>query len=76
MLKGLRITLSLIALSIAIYSFFTGNREIMPYMFIFLGGMAFIISIEEILKQQKSGSILALLAGAVALFFGFSEIFR
>ncbi|HDR7643036.1 DUF3953 domain-containing protein [Bacillus mycoides] len=76
MLKGLRITLSLIALSIAIYSFFTGNREIMPYMFIFLGGIAFIISIEEILKQQKSGSILALLAGAVALFLGFSEIFR
>ena len=76
MLKGLRITLSLIALSIAIYSFFTGNRDIMPYMFIFLGGMAFIISIEEILKQQKGGSILALLAGAVALFLGFSEIFR
>jgi len=76
MLKGLRITLSLISLSIAIYSFFTGNREIMPYMFIFLGGMAFIISIEEILKQQKGGSILALLAGAVALFLGFSEIFR
>ncbi|MDI6533686.1 DUF3953 domain-containing protein [Bacillus mycoides] len=76
MLKGLRITLSLIALSIAIYNFFTGNREIMPYMFIFLGGMAFIISIEEILKQQKGGSILALLAGAVALFLGFSEIFR
>ncbi|MBT2580706.1 DUF3953 domain-containing protein [Bacillus sp. ISL-8] len=76
MLKGLRITLSLIALSIAIYSFFTGNREIMPYMFIFLGGVAFIISIEEILKQQKGGSILALLAGAVALFLGFSEIFR
>jgi hypothetical protein len=76
MLKGLRITLSLIALSIAIYSFFTGNREIMPYMFIFLGGMAFIISIEEILKQQKGGSILALLAGAAALFLGFSEIFR
>ncbi|MBK5348836.1 DUF3953 domain-containing protein [Bacillus sp. TH22] len=76
MLKGLRITLSLIALSIAIYSFFTGNREIMLYMFIFLGGMAFIISIEEILKQQKGGSILALLAGAVALFLGFSEIFR
>jgi hypothetical protein len=76
MLKGLRITFSLIALSIAIYGFFTGNREIMPYMFIFLGGMAFIISIEEILKQQKGGSILALLAGAVALFLGFSEIFR
>ncbi|EEL03875.1 hypothetical protein bcere0014_45270 [Bacillus cereus BDRD-ST196] len=45
-------------------------------MFIFLGGMAFIISIEEILKQQKGGSILALLAGAVALFLGFSKIFR
>lgn len=76
MLKGVRITFSLIALSIAIYGFITGNRGIMPYMFIFLGGMAFIISIEEILKQQKGGSILALLAGAVALFLGFSEIFR
>ncbi|AVP46311.1 DUF3953 domain-containing protein [Bacillus cereus] len=76
MLKGVRITLSLIALSIAIYGFFTSNREIMPYMFIFLGMMAFVISIEEILKQQKGGSILALLAGAGALFLGFSEIFR
>ncbi|OJD70685.1 DUF3953 domain-containing protein [Bacillus sp. NH11B] len=76
MLKGLRITFSLIALCIAIYSLFTSNREIMPYMFIFLGIMAFIISIEEILKQQKGGSILALLAGAGALFLGFSEIFR
>lgn len=76
MLKGVRITLSLIALCIAIYSFFTNNREIMPYMFIFLGMMAFVISIEEILKQQKGGSILALLAGSGALFLGFSEIFR
>ena len=76
MLKGVRITLSLIALSIAIYGFFTSNREIMPYMFISLGVMAFVISIEEILKQQKGGSILALLAGAGALFLGFSEIFR
>ncbi|MEC2525103.1 DUF3953 domain-containing protein [Bacillus thuringiensis] len=76
MLKGVRITLSLIALCIAIYSFFASNREIMPYMFIFLGMMAFVISIEEILKQQKGGSILALLAGAGALFLGFSEIFR
>ena len=41
MLKGVRITFSLIALSIAIYSFITGNRGIMPYMFIFLGGNGF-----------------------------------
>ncbi|QWU47359.1 DUF3953 domain-containing protein [Bacillus sp. NP247] len=76
MLKGVRITFSLIALSIAIYSFIAGNRGIMPYMFIFLGGMAFIVSIEEILKQQTGGSMLALLAGAAALFIGFTEIFR
>ncbi|HHP1038603.1 TPA: DUF3953 domain-containing protein [Bacillus thuringiensis] len=76
MLKGVRITLSLIALSIAIYGFFTGNREIIPYMFIFLGGMALTISLEEILKQQTGGSVLALLAGAAALFIGFTEIFR
>ncbi|PDX91602.1 hypothetical protein COE61_30295 [Bacillus thuringiensis] len=70
MLKGVRITLSLIALSIAIYGFFTSNREIMPYMFISLGVM------EEILKRQTGGSVLALLAGAAALFIGFTEIFR
>lgn len=75
MLKGGRITLSLIALSIAIYGFFTGNREIIPYMFIFLGGMALTISLEEILKQQTGGSVLALLAGAAVLFIGFTEIF-
>ncbi|PFF78295.1 hypothetical protein CN341_12215 [Bacillus cereus] len=75
MLKGVRITLSLIALSIAIYGFFTGSREIMPYMFIFLEGMALTISLEEILKRQTGGSLLALLAGAAALFIGFTEIF-
>ncbi|ASZ68514.1 MULTISPECIES: DUF3953 domain-containing protein [Bacillus cereus group] len=75
MLKWGRITLSLIALSIAIYGFFTGNREIIPYMFIFLGGMALTISLEEILKQQTGGSVLALLTGAAALFIGFTEIF-
>ncbi len=52
MLKWGRITLSLIALSIAIYGFFTGNREIIPYMFIFLGGMALTISLEENSKQE------------------------
>ncbi|EOP64081.1 hypothetical protein IIQ_03678 [Bacillus cereus VD118] len=48
MLKGFRITFSLIALSIAIYSFISGNRDIMPYMFILLGLMAFTICLEEI----------------------------
>ncbi|MFK2796593.1 DUF3953 domain-containing protein [Bacillus cereus] len=76
MLKGVRITLSLIALPIAIYGFFTSNREIMPYMFISLGVMALTISLEEILKRQTGGSVLALLAGAAALFIGFTEIFR
>lgn len=53
MLKGVRITFSLIALSIAIYGFITGNRGIIPYMFIFLGGMAFIVSIEEMMEHKK-----------------------
>ena len=72
MLKGVRITLSLIALSIAIYGFLL---VIEPYMFISLGVMALTISLEEILKQQTGGSVLALLAGAAALFIGFTEIF-
>ncbi|EJS73231.1 MULTISPECIES: YczI family protein [Bacillus] len=76
MLKGIQITFSLIALCIAIYGFFTGNREIMPYMFIFLGAMAFTIGLEEIKKQKQSSSILTFMAGAGALFLGFSELFR
>ncbi|OOR29813.1 YczI family protein [Bacillus wiedmannii] len=76
MLKGIQITFSLIALCIAIYGFFTGNREIMPYMFIFLGAMAFTIGLEEIKKQKQSSSILTFMAGVGALFLGFSELFR
>ncbi|MGN4448273.1 YczI family protein [Bacillus cereus group sp. MYBK79-1] len=77
MLKGARITFSLIALSIAIYGFISGNREIiMPYMFIFLGAMAFTIGMEEIKKHRQSSSILAFMAGAGALLLGFSELFR
>ncbi|EJS60675.1 YczI family protein [Bacillus nitratireducens] len=74
MLKGVRITFSLIALSIAIYSFISGNRDVMPYMFIFLGLMAFTIGLEEIKKHRQSSSILASMAGA--LLIGFSELFR
>lgn len=76
MLKGLRITFSLIALSVAIYGFFTGIREMMPYMFIFLGLMAFTIGLGEIQQDRKSSGILAFLTGAGALFLSFSEIFR
>ncbi len=53
MLKGLRITFALIALCIVIYGYFTGNREIMPYMFIFLGLMAFTIGLGEIKQDRK-----------------------
>lgn len=74
MLKGLWITFSLIALSIAIYSFISDNRNIMPYMFIFLGLMAFTIGLEEIKKYRKTSGTLAFIAGALLL--GFSEIFR
>ncbi|MGG3673170.1 hypothetical protein CN507_23315 [Bacillus cereus] len=76
MLKGVRITFSLIALSIAIYSFISGNRDVMPYMFIFLGLMAFTIGLEEIKKHRQSSSILASMTGAGALLIGFSELFR
>ncbi|HDR4602312.1 MULTISPECIES: YczI family protein [Bacillus] len=76
MLKGLRITLSLIALSIAAYSFISNNKELMPYLFIFLGLMAFTIGLGEIKQDRKSSGILAFLAGSGALFLSFSELFR
>ncbi|HDX9629700.1 TPA: YczI family protein [Bacillus cereus] len=76
MLKGLRIILSLIALSIAAYSFISNNRELMPYMFIFLGLMAFTIGLEEIKKDRKSSGTFAFLAGAGALFLSLSELLR
>ncbi|EDX66344.1 YczI family protein [Bacillus cereus] len=76
MLKGLRITLSLIALSIAAYSFISNNKELMPYLFIFLGLMAFTIGLGEIKQDRKSSGIFAFIAGAGALFLSFSEIFR
>ncbi|HGA0512620.1 TPA: YczI family protein [Bacillus pacificus] len=76
MLKGLRITLSLIALSITAYSFISSNKELMPYLFIFLGLMAFTIGLEEIKKDRKSSGIFAFIAGAGALFLSLSELFR
>ncbi|ATI49960.1 YczI family protein [Bacillus cereus group sp. BfR-BA-01445] len=76
MLKGLQITFALIALCIVIYGYFTGNREIMPYMFIFLGLIAFTIGLGEIKQDRKSSGIFAFIAGAGALFLSFSEIFR
>ncbi|AYF08782.1 MULTISPECIES: YczI family protein [Bacillus] len=76
MLKGLQITFALIALSISIYGFISGNREIMPYMLFFLGLMAFTVALGEINQDRKSSGILAFMAGAGALFLSFSELFR
>ncbi|PEF61605.1 YczI family protein [Bacillus cereus] len=76
MLNGIRITLVFAALCIAIYGFFTGNREIMPYMFFFLGLMAFTVAIGEIKQDRKSSGILAFMAGSGALFLSLSELFR
>ncbi len=76
MLKGLQITFALIALCIVIYGYFNGNREMTPYMFIFLGLMAFTIGLGEIKQDRKSSSIFAFIAGAGALFLSFSELFR
>lgn len=58
MLKGVRITFALITLSIATYSFISGNRDIMPYMFIFLGAMAFTIGLEEIKNRNNLAAYL------------------
>ncbi|MCR6465391.1 YczI family protein [Bacillus paranthracis] len=76
MLKGLRITFALITLFIATYSFISSNRDVMPYMFIFLGLMAFTIGLGEIKQDRKSSGIFAFIAGAGALFLSFSELFR
>ncbi len=48
----------------------------MPYMFIFLGLMAFTIGLGEIKQDRKSSGIFAFIAGAGALFLSFSELFR
>ncbi|MED0947463.1 YczI family protein [Bacillus mobilis] len=76
MLNGVRITFALIALCISIYGFFTGNRDIMPYMFFFLGLMAFTVALGEIKQDRKSSGLLAFMAGAGALFLSLSELFR
>ncbi|MDG2794966.1 YczI family protein, partial [Vibrio parahaemolyticus] len=60
----------------AAYSFISNNRELMPYLFIFLGLMAFTIGLGEIKQDRKSSGILAFLAGSGALFLSLSELFR
>lgn len=77
MLKFVRITFSLIALALVIYSFITDNRDIlMPYMFIALGLMSFIMSIEELLEQRKVTGTICFLIGALVLFIVLSDLLR
>ncbi|WP_243524945.1 DUF3953 domain-containing protein [Bacillus pseudomycoides] len=76
MLKIVRITFALIALALAIYSFITDNRGIMPYMFIALGLMSFTMSIEELREQKKASGTICFLIGALVLFIALSELLR
>ncbi|PEE39071.1 DUF3953 domain-containing protein [Bacillus pseudomycoides] len=76
MLKIARITFALIALALSIYGFITDNRGIMLYMFIALGLMSFIMSIEELREQKKVSGTICFLVGAAVLFIAISEFLR
>ncbi|MGG2065031.1 DUF3953 domain-containing protein [Bacillus sp. S14(2024)] len=76
MLKVVRITFALIALTLSIYSFITENRGIMLYMFITLGLMSFIMSIEELREQRKASGTICFIVGATVLFIAISEFLR
>ncbi|WIY60769.1 DUF3953 domain-containing protein [Bacillus arachidis] len=75
MLKIVRITFVLIALTLSIYSFITDNRGIMLYMFIALGLVSFTMSIEELREQKKASGTFYLLAETLTLFLATFDLF-
>lgn len=75
MLKIVRITFVLIALTLSIYSFITDNRGIMLYMFIALGLVSFTMSIEELREQKKASETFYLLAETLTLFLATFDLF-
>lgn len=68
MLTVLRIVLAIIVITIAVYGLVTGNHELFPYMFFFLGLMMVVMGISEIKVKRQGNAVLCILASIFVLF--------
>ncbi|KMP99272.1 MULTISPECIES: DUF3953 domain-containing protein [Bacillus] len=75
MLKTLRIVSALIVIALALSGMLTNALVTMPYMFIALSVMTFIMSAEEKQKQKKVHSTLSFFSGVFTLIVAIVIIF-
>ncbi|HDX9651142.1 DUF3953 domain-containing protein [Bacillus wiedmannii] len=75
MLKTLRIVSALIVIALALSGMLTNALVTMPYMFIALSVMTFIMSAEEEQKQKKVHSTLSFFSGVFTLIVAIVIIF-
>ncbi|PEM07000.1 hypothetical protein COL68_04035 [Bacillus wiedmannii] len=75
MLKTLRIVSALIVIALALSGILTNALVTMPYMFIALSVMTFIMSAEEKQKQKKVHSTLSFFSGVFTLIVAIVIIF-
>ncbi|MEM5633184.1 YczI family protein [Bacillus cereus] len=75
MLKNIRIIITTIALSLALFSFFANFTILLPYVFILLSIMFILFGIDEMKKQEKAKAFVYFLGSAFVLYVGVSNIF-
>ncbi|MFB1100550.1 hypothetical protein CHI12_11915 [Terribacillus saccharophilus] len=68
MLTVLRIILAIIVVTFGIYGLVTGNHELSPYMFFFLGLMMMVIGISEFKVKRQGNAVLCILVSIIVLF--------
>ncbi|MEK4675159.1 MULTISPECIES: YczI family protein [Bacillus] len=75
MLKNIQIIIATIALSLALFSFFTNFTILLPYVFILLSIMFILFGIDEMKKREKAKAFVYFLGSAFVLYVGVSNIF-
>ncbi|PAD35491.1 YczI family protein [Terribacillus saccharophilus] len=68
MLTVLRIILAIIVVTFGIYGLVTGNHELSPYMFFFLGLMFMVIGFSEFKVKRQGNAVICIIASIFVLF--------
>ncbi|MCK1999714.1 YczI family protein [Psychrobacillus psychrodurans] len=68
MLKVLIAICGGIVFSLSVYSFITGENQVMPYIMFFFGALALVAGISELKEKRKTTAVISFLVSAFVLF--------
>ena len=74
MLLTFKVGFAIITVVLALYGLFTGNSQLMPWMFISMALMFLTKTIDEYMKDHTISAIICLITSTIILYVSFSTL--